>query len=168
MIEPKFMPHEVSWSIPQSQRTVYVPARMVNGEPKALTKAEFDRILPTPADIDRSARQAASLVCKTLKPEYVRDERKIIQYAVITSENSLTATAVLAPEFPELFAKTLGPDLLVAIPNRNKIYVFPKLSPSYQVLTEAVIADYESSSHPVSRELFEYENGRLQALGIYR
>ncbi len=58
--------------------------------------------------------------------------------------------------------------LLVAIPNRNKIYVFPKLSPSYQVLTEAVIADYESSSHPVSRELFEYENGRLQALGIYR
>ena len=80
----------------------------------------------------------------------------------------LTASAVLAPEFATLFSDTLGPDILVAIPNRFRIFVFPKGSPAFQRFSEIVIAEYDSSSYPVSKELFSVRKGKLIAIGSYR
>lgn len=168
LIEPKFMGYDVAWTIPGAKNTVLVPARLVDGEPRPLTHAELAKLHPTPEEIEKEARISASAESRKLKPEYQRDEKGIIQYAVLASESPLTAASVLAPEFCEQFADTLGPDILVAIPNRFKVFVFPKLSPAYQQLADLVAAEYGSSPHPVSRELFEVKNGRLRALGAYR
>jgi hypothetical protein len=75
---------------------------------------------------------------------------------------------VLAPEFSTLFSETLGPDILVAIPNRFRIFVFPRASPAYQRFSEIVIAEYDSSAYPVSKELFSIRKGKLVAIGSYR
>ena len=80
--------------------------------------------------------------------------------------NPLTASAVLAPGFAEAFAKTLGPDLLVAIPNRNQILVFSKQDQAFQMMGEFIISGYLSSTYPVSREIFSLENGCLRSLGV--
>ncbi len=168
LIEPNFDRHDAEWPITGAERTVLVPARMVDGEIKPLSRSEVKDENVTRKDILAQAIPAASAVLKGLKPEYVRDDNGVIAYALLQSESPLTASAVLAPEFPTMFDKKLGPDVLIAIPTRYMIYVFPKLSTVSQEMAESVILAYEGAAYPVSRELFSFVNGRLVAVGRYR
>lgn len=168
LIEPRFLGYESAWPIAGSDRTVLVPARAEKDEILPLKREEVMSRGVTREKILASAPAAAAAVLATLTPRYVRDDNKVIQYAVLESDSPLTASAVLAPKFGELFASTLGPDLLVAIPNRNLVYVFPKQSPVFQTFADLIYAEYQSSSNPVSRELFEIRDGKLIAIGTYR
>jgi len=168
LIEPTFMHYESSWPIVGAERTVLVPARFVNGEILPLRRNEVLTLGVTRDEILASASKAASEVLAGLKPRFIRDENNVIQCAVLESESPLTASAVLAPEFSTLFSDTLGPDILVAIPNRFRIFVFPKVTPAYQRFSEIVIAEYDSSPYPVSKELFSVREGKLIAIGSYR
>jgi hypothetical protein len=168
LIEPTFMHYEASWPIDGAERTVLVPARYVNGEVLPLKSDDIVTLGATRDTILASALKAASEVLATLTPRFVRDENKVIQCAVLESASPLTASAVLAPEFGTLFRETLGPDILVAIPNRFRIFVFPRGAPAFQRFSEIVIAEYDSSSYPVSKELFTLRKGKLTAVGYYR
>ena len=168
LVEPKFLRTESSWPIQGSDRTVLVAARLVDGELVPFTKADEAKRGATGEKILADAARTASAVLAGLKPDYVRDEKKVIQYAVLRSDSPLTASAVLAPNFAETFAQTLGPELLVAIPNRNTVFVFPKQSLVYQTFSDTMFAEYQSSAYPVSRELFELRKGKLIAIGTYR
>lgn len=168
LVEPSFMHYESSWPIVGAQRTVLVPARYVNGEILPLRKSEVVSLGATRDKILESAPKAASEVLAGLKPKFLRDANNVIQCAVLESDSPLTASAVLAPEFAKLFSDTIGPEMLVAIPNRFRIFVFPKDSPAYQRLSDVVIAEYDSSPYPVSKELFSVRKGKLIAMGSYR
>jgi hypothetical protein len=168
LIEPTFMHYDASWPIDAAERTVLVPARYLNGEVLPL---KSDDILASGATRDKilaSAAKAASEVLATLTPRFIRDENNVIQCTVLESASPLTASAVLAPEFASLFRETLGPDVLIAIPNRFRIFVFPRGTPAFQRFSEIVIAEYDSSSYPVSKELFTLRKGKLTAVGSYR
>jgi len=168
LIEPNFERHDAEWPIPGAERTVLVPARLIKDELKPLSRDEVKELNVTRKDILAEALPAASEVLKGLKPNYVRDANGVIVYAVLQSESPLTASAVLAPEFPTMFDKKLGPDVLVAIPSRYSIYVFPKLSSVAQEMAETIILEYEASPYPVSREIFSFVKGRFIAIGRYR
>lgn len=168
LIEPKFMHYDAGWPIVGSETAVLVPARYVNGEVLPLRREEIARTQVTRKKILESAPAAAAKVLEGLKPRYVRDENQVIQYAVVESDSPLTASAVLAPKFAELFEDTLGADILVAIPNRNRIFVFPKLSDVWKGMADMIIAEYESSPNPVSREVYAVKNGKLIAIGSYQ
>ncbi|HEY6677197.1 MAG TPA: hypothetical protein VIZ87_10445 [Terrimicrobium sp.] len=168
LIEPTFMHYEASWPIDGAERTVLVPARYVNGEVLPLKSNDILTLGATRDTILASAPKAASEVLATLTPRFIRDENKVIQCAVLESASPLTASAVLAPEFGTLFRETLGPEILVAVPNRFRIFVFPQGTPAFQRFSEIVIAEYDSSSYPVSKELFTLRKGKLTAVGSYR
>jgi hypothetical protein len=167
-VEPSFMHYESAWPIVGAERTILVPGRFLNGEVTPLKRADIASMGITRKDILAQAPAAAAEVLAKLKPQYVRDENQVIQYVLLTSDSPLTATAVLAPGFDKLFTETLGPDVFIAIPNRYKIFVFPRLSSAYQAMSEIVIAEYESSSEPISRELFILRKGELSAVGLYQ
>ena len=168
LIEPSFMHYESSWPIAGAERTVLVPARFVDDQILPLREGEAASLGATREKILESASKAASAVLAGLKPRFIRDDHNVIQCAVLESDNPLTASAVLAPEFSALFDESLGPDILVAIPNRFRVFVFPKNAPAFQRYSEVVIAEYESSSCPVSKELFSLRKGKLAAVGSYR
>ena len=168
LIEPTFMHYEATWPIDAAERTVLVPARYVNGEVLPLKSDDVLTLGATRDKILASAPKAASEVLATLTPRFIRDEKNVIQCAVLESASPLTASAVLAPEFASFFRETLGPDVLVAIPNRFRIFVFPRGTPAFQHFSEIVIAEYDSSSYPVSKELFTLRKGKLTAVGSYR
>jgi hypothetical protein len=168
LVEPKFLGYETAWPVSGSEKTVLVPARLQDGEPVALTRAEVEKSPAAREQILAEAARNASAVLATLKPRYVRGKNQVIEYAVLESENPLTASTVLAPDFADLFAETLGPDLLVAIPNRYLVLVFPKQSPAHTGASDLVYAEYQGAEHPVSRELFEIRQGKLIAIGQYR
>jgi hypothetical protein len=166
LVEPSFMDHKMRRPIQDSQRTVLAIARIVNGEIQPLTREEKKSVHMTYPMIREQALQTASEVFKRMKPTFVRNQKKVIQYAAIESDDPLTASCVLAPEFAAAFEKTLGPDLIVAIPTRNQVLVFSKQDDIHLRLSERIIDAYLSSNHPVSREIFALENGNLRSLGV--
>lgn len=158
---------DFSEPIEGSKETVLTPGLLQDGEVAYLTKERCDRLKLNLESVRRVARAAAGAEAAKLKPEFVRDRRGVIQYAVITSESPTAASAVLAPEFAEMFADTLGPDLLVAIPNRYRVYVYPALAGDFADTAGLVVRDYELSGYPVSKEVFRLTKDGLQAVGSF-
>ena len=166
LVEPSFMDYEIRRSSADSQRTILAVTRVDGQEITPLTREQKRGIPITYAQILDEARQSASATLESLTPTFTRDRRGVIEYALLESENPLTASTVLAPDFSEKFSKTLGPDLLVAMPNRFQVFVFSRQDQAYQQMAEAIIAAYLSATYPVSREIFALENGRLRSLGV--
>jgi len=166
LVEPSFMDYEIRRSISGSERTVLAVARLADDTINPLTRDEKRGIPVTYAQIEESARKTASSRLANLTPTFVRNQRGVIEYALLESDDPLTASTVLAPDFSETFSKTLGPDLLVAIPNRFQVFVFSRQDQAYQKMGEAIISSYLSATYPVSREIFSLENGRLRSLGV--
>jgi len=160
------MDHKMRRPIEGSQRTVLAIARIVNGEIQPLTREEKKSVHMTYPMIREQALQTASEVFKRMKPTFVRSKKQVIQYAAIESDDPLTASCVVAPEFAAAFGRTLGPDLLVAMPTRNQVLVFSKQDDVHLRLAERIINAYLSSNYPVSREIFALENGNLRSLGV--
>lgn len=150
-----------------TKRTVLTPALVRGEEATLLQKSEAERLKLDLASIRRVARASASAVLATLTPRYVRDQKGVALFAVLASDSPATASAVLAPDFGEKFAETLGPDLLVAIPTRYRVYVYPALASRFQETAGLVLRDYEVSGYPVSKEVFRVTPQGLQAVGMF-
>jgi hypothetical protein len=166
--EPKFMAHDIVWPIAGSTQTVLLPVRIPGSEPEALTLTQTKNPALSRSQILNDAQKNASSFFATLTPTLVRDDRGVIRYAVLESTDPRLATCVLAPEFTEQFLETIGPDALIAIPNRNRIYIFPRSDVPGAELSERIFIDYRSSNHPISREVFETKEGTLRAVGTLK
>lgn len=162
--EPRFMGREIVWPVEGSAKTALLPVR--DGEPLSLAQTRDPGL--TEADISAEAARSAEALFAGLRPEFVRDKRGVILFAVISSEDPLAASCVLAPGFSDKFLDTIGPDVQVAIPNRNRIYIFPRSAVPVADLADRIFVDYRASDLPVSREIFEPKDGVLRAVGEFR
>jgi hypothetical protein len=167
LIEPKFIRHEVVLPIPGSKRAELTPVLWENGEIVFPKKAEFDTLNVDMKTILQLARQNASDELKKLKPVFIRNRKKVIEFATLTSDSPLTASVVLSPDFLKMFDETLGPKVIVAIPNRFTVYVFPALASSYRDYSAMVSEAYRSTSYPVSMEAYEVSADGLKTIGLY-
>ena len=113
----------------------------------------------------RDSQERASLLLATLNPALVRDPHGVVQMAVISTDNPLTASCLLLPGFLMRFSAILGPELIVAVPSRTKIYIFPKLANRLPEMTGTIRDDYLISPQPVSLELFELSKNGIRAIG---
>jgi len=166
LIEPKFMKPAVSFPISGAERTVMVPAYLdEENQPVYFTKQKFEALgVGLAAFLKQSLANATD---KKVKAEFVRDEKQVVRYATLQSENPLTATMVLSPNFLKMFADVFGDKPLVALPNRYTVYIFPKLASDYRNYADMVISDYKNSAYPVSLEVFEVSPAGLKAVGTY-
>lgn len=168
VVEPAFMRPKISWPVPDSQHSVFTLVRIQDEEWQPLTEDEVKTMGVSAEEVAKAARERADALLPELKPEFFRDKNGIIEYATIESETLPLTAAVLAPGFGELFEDTLGPDLLVGMPSRGKLYVFPKLASEPERVAEMIVLEYKAALHPVSRELFELSSGRFRAVGYIR
>lgn len=163
LIEPKFMHPEVSFPIAAAERTVLVPGYLAGDELHYMSAAQFKALnISWPAF---QARAQAHRTTNKVKAEFSRGANKVIEYASVTSESPLTATAILSPDFLKIFADIFGPKLLVALPNRYTIFVFPALATNYREYAPMIISAYRATPYPVSLEIFEVSAAGLRAVG---
>ncbi len=166
-IEPKLMAPAVSKAIPGAKETVLAAARETEfGDLRYYDREEFESLgLTWEAFLERG-RRSADLLMGTLEVEYIRDEREVIQYALIRSESHRTAGVILGEAFRKEFRETLGPELVVVIPDRFTVIVYPKLGGNYHKIGPTIIERYDRAVYPVSIELFELDaKGALNAIG---
>lgn len=161
------MQPDYALSIPGTKETILTPALVKGEEVTFLKKAEIARLKLDLDSIRRVTAASASAELAKLKPTYARDKKGVILYALLASDSPATASAVLAPDFAAKFADTLGPDILVAIPTRYRIYVYPALASRFQDTADLVLSDYEVSGYPVSKEVFRVTPEGLRAVGTF-
>lgn len=166
-LEPRFMRQPVAVAITNAEKTDLAGGALLAGRLEPLAKGDLEKLGVAWEKFAAQARTNAEADLAQLKPEYVRNRKKILEYAVLKSTKPIVASAVLAPGFRALFAETLGPDILVVVPNRNTAFVFPKLASTYQEFAPMVQQAYRDSDRKVSMEVFEITDRGMQAIGVY-
>lgn len=162
------MHREVAFDIPNAQRTVLAPARVVRDEYVFPTRKNFDALNVDAPTLRRLAAEAATADLATLKPRYERNRKQVIQFAELKSDRPIVASAVLAPKFLDLFKDTLGEKVLLVVPNRFTAYVFPALASNYQDYSPMVFETFRATAWPVSVEVFEVSADGMRAVGVYQ
>jgi hypothetical protein len=166
-LEPKLMRPPVANPIEGSERTLLAAGVLREGGLETLRAAEFAALKMEWAGFLTRARANAAADLATLKPRYVRNRRKVIEYAALESERPVVASAVLAPGFLSLFAETLGERVLLVVPSRSTAFVFPALAGHHRDYWPMVFAAYRATPWPVSIEVFEVSAAGVRAVGIY-
>jgi hypothetical protein len=162
-LEAKSMHVPVALPIVGAQRTEIALGRLTPDGLEAFPKSET----ADDGALFAAGRANAAADLATLTPRYVRDRRKVIQYAELTSTQPIVASAVLAPKFLDLFKSTLGDSVLVVVPSRYSAYVFPQLATHYREYYPLIFAAYEETAFPVSVEVFELSTKGIRAVGIF-
>ncbi len=167
MPEPAFMQPDFEFPVPGTKQIIVTPVLISGDDVTYLKRETLEEQGIDLASINALARQAASADLARLDPKFVRDENGILQFAVIDSDLPIVAPTVLAPDFIDTFRETLGPDLLVAIPNRYRIYVFPALASRFAAAADSVLTDYGLTPYPISKEVFRVTPDGLEAIGTF-
>jgi hypothetical protein len=167
-LEPKFMHQPVSAPIANAQRTEFVAGTLTEEGFTPLPKGALETLGVTWDAFAAEAKKNAEIDLADVKTTFIRNRKKVIQYAELHSEKGLLASAVLAPKFAEPFLETLGPTFLLVVPNRSTAYAFPKLVTDYQDYVGEVLAAHRATAYPVSLEVFEVTPEGLRAVALYR
>lgn len=166
-IEPSTMRTEAAQFLPGSKKTVMVPAREDELGLSRLTKEEFAAAGLTWNQFVARAATAAAAHLRKLKPDIRRDKKGTALYAVLKSESHLTASIILCPEFFAQFRESFGDRLVVLMPNRFTVYVFPRGFSDFQSMGPAILGEFEESVWPCSQEAFEITSEGLKCLGAF-
>ena len=134
-----------------------------------LSKEQFAKMSVDWNTFSAKTAAAASAELAKIQPEFIRDRNQVIECAILRAKvpGDNVTIAVLAPDFLKRFTPLFGRKMLLAIPDNQTVYLFPKLASRYQDYGERVLAVYRKSESPVSREVFELSAEGLRAIGEY-
>jgi len=159
--------------IPGAKETLFAAARSATAAEEKpfplLSQEEFGALGVDWAAFRARSAAAASAELARLKPELIRDRNAVIECAILRCKrpaDDLTI-AVLAPDFLQRFTPLFGRKMLLALPDRHTVFLFPRLASRYQEYAGRVLAVYRQSECPVSREVFELSAEGLRAIGAY-
>lgn len=111
------------------------------------------------------AARLADRIAQELEPEYVRDHRGVIDYAIVSEKNPFLSSSITSPLFVEPFLETLGDKLHVVIIDRHVLYVFPATGGRLAEFGPALVRIYRQTPLPVSLEIFEVEKEGYRVIG---
>ena len=166
-LEPKSAHASVTLPIAGAERTELCAGFIEEEGPRAMTREELAGMGIEMARFAARARENAAADLAGLKPRYVRNRKKVIEYAELHSGRPVVAGAVLAPKFLALFRDTLGEKVLVVVPNRFTAFVFPALAGNHADYAPMVLEAQRATAWPVSVELLEISSEGVRCVGRY-
>ena len=156
--------------IPEALKTELAAARETSaGDLVYLNRDDFEALGVDWKTFQAKSAPAASAQLAGLKPEWIRDRNQVVECAILRAARSADdiTPVVLAPDFLKRFTPVFGRKILIAIPDRRTIFLFPRLASRYQDYADRVVAIYRKSDVPVSREVLELSATGLRAIGEY-
>lgn len=165
--EPKFMGHAVSFPIEGAKGTVLAPARMGEFGIEFATVAGWTAAGLEEEAVRKFTRTFASEWFRHVKPELVRNRKGVVEYAAVRSEKLPVSVTVFAPEFWKHFEGVFGPRMMVVIPNRQTVFVFPGLAVNLTDYAPIVIEAWRGPAAKCSLEVFELSERGFRAVGKF-
>ncbi|MEO6788931.1 MAG: hypothetical protein ABI318_22645 [Chthoniobacteraceae bacterium] len=163
--EPRFMGHEVSFPISGAKNTVLAPARLGESGVEFPTVAAWAAAGLNEETVAKVTARFASEWLRHVKVELVRDRRNVVEYAALRSEKFPVCMTVFAPEFRKQFEEIFGPKLMLVIPNRQTVFVFPCVAVDFSDYAPMILDAWRSPAAKVSLEVFELGERGLRAAG---
>jgi hypothetical protein len=106
----------------------------------------------------------AKAILPRLDPKIIRDKHSVIVAIRIEDQDPAFSSILLIPGFADRFADLLGKNCFVSIPNRQTVFLFPRLASNMEEFALPLQGLYHNSVWPVSTELFEWQAGVLHAV----
>ncbi|MDE0569299.1 MAG: hypothetical protein OSB44_01365 [Verrucomicrobiales bacterium] len=168
LIEPRNMRSPVSMIISGARNTVYSAGYMGSLGVIHYKAEEFRRNFKYGwKQFREDALKDAAKHLEKISPVLIKNSENMIEYALIQSQNPLTPSTIILPQFREKFRDLLGPELLVILPNRSTILVFSGSENNLNLYKKTFINMYKDSIYPVSREIFRINGSGIRAIGDY-
>ena len=161
------MSHQVTQPIPGAKATVLAVAQETEIGIEFARNESCRGLGQADATVQATTRKLAAQWLAQLKPEFVRNKQKVVQYARLQSDTLPVAATVLAPEFWRQFEEVFGPKMRVVIPNRQTVFVFPELESDLDQFSRLAIEAWRSRWPKVSLEVFELSEKGLRAVGLF-
>lgn len=168
-LEPTFMRTKVSAPFAGAQKTELAGGRIeADGTLIPFDKAEFESLGWDWELFSGLAQYNAAADLPSLRYHFERNRRNVIAYARVESDRPVVASVVLIPGFLDLWASTLGEEVLVVVPNRFTAFIFPRLASEYLEYAPMILREYRATPYPVSVEVFELSKGGFRCIGAYQ
>lgn len=166
--EPIIMRSPRSMKMRGSESTVLTPAKETAESPfvATYTADELLAIGISPETFAKRARSVADRLLQTLKPEWIRDEQGQILYAVYRGDRPIYASLLTAPSLPTLFEAAFGPEIWVAAPDRNALYVFPAKAAVLNDFAGDLDDRFKSQPYAATSEIFSWKKGAAEPIAV--
>jgi hypothetical protein len=160
ILDPYFYRTPVSEPIDGSTKTVLAYYDETGGK---VTPLPNPPRLPI-SELHTLAVAYAQSILKQTSPTLIRDKHGVIAAIRIEGHDPAFSSILLTPGFVGRFANLLGKDCLVSVPNRETVFLFPRLGGNMEQFSIPLRGIYHNSVWPVSTELFEWRNGGLHSI----
>lgn len=166
--EPHIMRSPRSLQLSGSEKTVFSPAKETTESPFIVTYSadELRTIGISPETFAERARATADRILKDLKPEWVQDEKGQVLYAVYRGDRPIYASLIVAPSLPHLFEVAFGPEIWLAAPDRNALYVFPAKAAILGYFASDLEQRFKTDPYAATGEIFSWKKGKTQPVVV--
>jgi len=163
--EPRFMGHEVSFPFNGAKSTVLAPARLGETGVEFPTVAVWQAMGLNEENVRKVTARFASEMLRHTKVEFVRNRKNVVEYAALRSDKFPVCVTVFAPEFRKQFEDVFGPKVLLVIPNRQTVFVFPGVDVDFSEYAPMLLEAWKGVAAKVSLEVFELGERGMRATG---
>lgn len=166
-IEPVSLRTALARALPGAKLTVMAPAREHDLGLKLLTPEEFRATGLTWPEFEAKAAAAADRLLSSLTPDIRKGADGNPSYAILKSESHLTSSILFAPGLTDRFRATFGDRLVVLMPDRFTLYVFPRSFADFQKHGKQILRQHADSVYPCSVEAFEVTGEGVRCIGSF-
>jgi hypothetical protein len=166
-IEPAVLKSKVAQPLGDSRATVMSPATETATGLKILAPDDWKALGLSWPDYQKKAITAAAKLLSSIEPVIEKDSRDIVQFIKLHHTSHLTSSLILAPELYTKFSPMLGRELLVVVPDRFTLYLFPRRSGAFLKQGPTLATLFVDATYPASSEAFELTETSLKSIGTF-
>jgi len=159
------MAHDISFPFGGAKGTVLAPARLGENGVEFPNAAAWTAAGLNEETVRKVTARFASEWLRHVKVEWVRNGKNVVEYAALRSDKFPVCVTVFAPEFRRQFEEVFGPKLMIVMPNRQTVFVFPALAADLADYAPMILDAWRSPAAKVSIEVFELTERGLKASG---
>ncbi len=159
------MGNEISFPFGGAKSTVLAPARMGESGVEFLTVGSWMAAGLNEEAVRKVTALTASDWLRHVKVDWVRNSKNVVEYAALRSDRFPVCVTVFAPEFRKQFEDVFGPKMLLVMPNRQTVFVFPGIGVDLSEYAPMILEAWRSLAAKVSLEVFELSGHGLKAAG---
>lgn len=154
--EPRALRTELSIVLAEAQKTVFSPAREIDGIPgiEVYPKEDFQRYGLSPETFAARSKKTADRLLGELKADLIKDAKGKVLYAVYRGERPIMSCLLMAPSLPQKFQEVFGSEIWVATPDRHSLYIFPAKPEALEEFVQDLAVRFEEDAHAASSEVF--------------
>jgi hypothetical protein len=165
MVEAKLAGAKVYTSIPGAKATVLAAAQETQYGVRTFSDDEWREKAYDLKEFYSAAEATADGVVDALEPEFQRDSRDVIEYALVKSKDGFLSSALTSKRFLPRFEREFGGDLRVVVVDRYILYVFPAIGSKLETFGPALAEIYRTTPFPGSLEVFQVNEEGYRVVG---